>query len=165
MASHRIPIGGWQIVPDSTGSVFFEPYNVKATNDVWRHMVLVFEQNPSEGTVYGAFEIPLNYDSGGSIFPIWTTTATSGDIEFGFAARVVGGNDIESLDQSGTGSVDTALDVAPSALNERLESEISFTDTKSAGSTVEYQFSRRSTGGISAAITLHSLLFEYEDSA
>jgi len=163
MASHRVPIGGYQLAPDSSGSVFFEPYSIKATNDVWRHMICVFEQSTSQMTLYGVFDTPLNYSSGGSVIPVWTTTATSGAIEWGFASRVVGGDDIESLDQSGTESVDTNIDVAPSAANERLETEITFTPTTSGGSTVEFQFSRRSTGGIAAACTLHNLLFEYED--
>jgi hypothetical protein len=165
MASHRVPIGGWQLVPDSSGSAYFEPFSVKATNDVWRHLVLVMDQHTSPTTVYGCFETPRNYSSGGSVIPIWTTTATSGAVEWGFASRVVGGDDIESFDQAGTESVDTNTDTAPSAANERMETQIAFGATTSAASSVEFQFSRRSIGAVAAAITVHGLVFEYEDSA
>ncbi len=166
MASHRIPIGGFQLVPDSSGTVFFEPYNIKATNDVWRHLICIFEESPSPATVYGVFDVPLNYDSGGSVIPVWSTTATSGNMVWGLDERAVGGDDIESFDQSGTESSATIADVAPSAAHERMESSIVLGATVSGGTTLEFQLSRHTAASaIAAAVQLHNLLFEYEDSA
>ena len=34
MATHRIPILGWSAVPDSSGNVFFEPYDVPGIGSV-----------------------------------------------------------------------------------------------------------------------------------
>ena len=42
MATHRLPILGWGTVPDSSGEVFFQPFCVLATNDVWARQVCRF---------------------------------------------------------------------------------------------------------------------------
>ena len=47
MAAHRIPVLGWPTVPNGSGEVFFEPYDVKASNDAWKRLVLM--DNPLSG--------------------------------------------------------------------------------------------------------------------
>ena len=169
MATHRIPIITWSSVPDTSGDVFSEPYTVKATNDFWKHLVLVFNDSGNDDEFFGSFDVPQNYSSAANLVVVWTTVATTGDWEIGFAYRAVGGNDAESLDQA---TAQESLlsgnnDTAPSATDERMEFTIALTDANfAAGDTVEYIFSREGADagdGISAAIQVHGLYFEYSD--
>jgi len=102
MATHRLPILGFATVPDTTGTAFFEPYTIKATNDVWGHLVLVLNDTAADHGIYGKFAVPVNYVDTANLVIVWTSTATAGDVEFDFMYRAVGGNDTESLDQAGS---------------------------------------------------------------
>lgn len=171
MATHRLPILGWATNPDSSGDVYFEPADIKGTNDFFKGMVLVFNDTSNDDEVFGRFTVPQNYVDTANLVIIWTTTATTGDVEFGFAYRAVGGNDAESLDQS---SAQESLlsgnnDTAPSAANERMEYTIALTDGNfAAGDTVQFIFSREGADAgsgdtIAAAVRIYDLYFEYND--
>lgn len=167
MATHRIPILGWATKPDTSGNAFFEPYTIKATNDAWQRMVLVLNDTATRIGVHGGFTVPKNYVGAAKLAIVWTTTATSGDAEFDFDYRAVGGNDTESLDQSGTQESVNLNDTAPSAAHERLECLITLTAGNFAvDDEVEFGFFRDGTDGgdgIAAAVMVFSLLFEYSD--
>ena len=167
MATHRLPILGFATVPDDTGTAFFEPYSIKATNDVWKHLVLVLNDTAADHGVYGLFDVPQNYvDTANLVIP-WTSTATVGDVEFDFMYRAVGGDDAESLDQAGSQEDVNGNDTAPSAVNERMELTIALTDGNfAAGDTVEFFFSRDGTDAgdtMAAAALVFGLFFEYND--
>lgn len=168
MATHRIPILGANTSPDATGSVFFEPYSVKATNDVWRHLVLVFNDTSTRIGVYGVFAVPQNYVGTAKIVAVWTATATTGNVKWEIDYRAISGNDTESLDQ--TGNVESAgvQDAAPGAAHRRLEASITLTSANFAvGDTVEFFFVRdgaeTANDTMAAAAILHELFFEYAD--
>lgn len=167
MATHRISIIGWSAVPDGTGDVFLEPYDVKATNDVWDRLVLVFNDTATRIGIHGHFDVPQNYVGTANLIVVWTTTATTGDVEWDFDYRAVGGNDAESLDQAGTQESVNSNDTAPSATDERMEISIALTDGNFAtGDTVEWAFFRDGSDAgdtISGAVQVHDLLFEYAD--
>lgn len=167
MATHRHPIIGWQTRPDDSGEVLFEPYSIKATNDQWKHLVLVMNDSITRNGIYGVFEVPQNYVDSANLVVVWTSTATSGDIEADFDYRAVGGNDTESLDQSGTQETVNSNDTAPSAAHERMELTIALTDGNfAAGDTVEYFFPRDGTDAgdtMAAAALIFGLFFEYAD--
>lgn len=167
MATHRLSILGWQTRPDDTGDVFFEPYSIKATNDQWQHLVLVMNDTATRNGVYGVFDVPQNYVGTANLIVVWTSTATSGDIEADFDYRAVGGNDTESLDQAGTQESVNSNDTAPSAAHERMELSIALTDGNfSAGDTVEFFFPRDGTDAgdtMAAAALIFGLFFEYAD--
>lgn len=169
MATHRLPILGWATKPDASGDVFFEPASVKGTNDFFDAMVLVFNDSGNDDECYGRFHVPQNYVGTAKLVIVWTTTATSGDVEFGFAYRAVGGNDSESLDQA---TAQESLlsgnnDTAPSATDERMEYSISLTSGNfAAGDTVQFIFSREGADAgdtIAAAVRIYDLFFEYAD--
>ncbi len=169
MATHRIPILGHATLPDTSGDVFFEPAVVKATNDFFQSLVLVFNDSGADDELFGRFEVPQNYVGTANLVIVWTTTATTGDVEWGFAYRAVGGNDAESLDQA---TAQESLlsgnnDTAPSATDERMEFTIALTDANfAAGDTVQYIFSREGVDGgdtLSAAVRVFGLMFEYND--
>ncbi len=132
MATHRLPIFGFGTVPDGSAEVFFEPYGVKATNDVWQRLVLIFNDSATRNGVRGGFTVPKNYVDTANLIIVWTATATTGDVEWDFDYRAVGGNDTESLDQTGTQESVNANDTAPSAIHERLELSIALTDANFA---------------------------------
>jgi len=167
MATHRIPILGWNTVPDNSGDVFLEPYSVKATNDVWEYLVTIFEDTATRIGLRGAFDVPQNYVGSPVIIVVWTATATTGAVEWDFDYRCVGGNDIESLDQTGTQQSVNASDNAPSVVNERLEASLSLTAGNfAAGDTCQFELFRDGTDAgdtMSAAAIVHALLFEYAD--
>ena len=169
MATHRIPILGFGTVPDTSGDVFFEPTTVKGTNDFFQGLVLVFNDSGADDELFGRFNVPKNYVDTANLVIVWTTTATSGDVEWGIAYRAVGGNDAESLDQA---TAQESLlsgnnDTAPSATDERMEFTIALTDANFfKGDTVQFIFSREGADagdGISAAIRVFGLFFEYND--
>jgi hypothetical protein len=169
MATHRIPILGWATNPDVSGDVFFEPATIKGTNDFFKGIVLVFNDSGADDELFGRFNVPKNYVGTANLVIVWTTTAITGDVEWGFAYRAVGGNDSESLDQ--TTAQESLLsgnnDTAPSATDERMEFSISLTDANFAvDDTVQFIFSREGADGgdgISAAIRVVDLFFEYAD--
>ena len=167
MATHRINILGFGSVPDTSGNVYFEPYDVKASNDVWDTLVLIFDQGSTRDGLHGHFEVPQNYVGTANVVIVWTATATTNDVEWDFDYRAVGGNDSESLDQAGTQQSVNGNDVAPSAIHERMEFSIALTDANFAiGDTVEFTLFRDGTDAgdtMSAAAIVFAVIFEYAD--
>ena len=167
MATHRIPILGWATNPDTSGSVFFEPYTIKATNDVWGRLVCVFNDTATRIGLHGGFTVPKNYVGSAKLVVVWTTTATSGDVEWDCDYRAVGGDDAESLDQTSNQESVNLNDTAPSAANERMECLITLTAANFAvDDEVEFTLFRDGTDAgdtIAAAVMLFQLMFEYAD--
>lgn len=167
MATLRLPILGFPTIPDDTGTAFFEPYSIKATNDVWKHLIMVLTDTAADHGVYGKFAVPQNYVDTANLVIVWTSTAIAGDVEFDFMYRAVGGNDAESLDQAGSQEDVNGNDTAPSATNERMEFTIALTDGNFAvGDTVEFFFTRDGTDGgdtMAAACLVFGLFFEFND--
>ena len=166
MATHRIPILGWGTVPDTSGSVFFEPYNVKATNDVWDRLVCVFNDTATRLGLAGGFTVPKNYVGAPQIVVVWTATATTGNVVWDFDYRAVGGNDTESLDQAGTQEAVTVTDAAPGAANRRLEATMALTAANLAiDDEVEFEVFRDGAAAdtMAAAAIVFAVLFEYTD--
>lgn len=155
------------MVPDATGTAFFQPYSIEATNDVWKHNVLTLNDTAADHGIYGKFAVPLTYVDTANLVIVWTAAADAGDVEYDFMYRAVGGNDAESLDQAGSQEDVNANDTAPSAIHERMELAIALTDGNfAAGDTVEYFFSRDGTDGgdtMAAAALVFGLFFEFND--
>lgn len=167
MATHRIPILGFGTVPDTSGNVFFEPYDIKATNDVWDRIILVFNDTATRLGLHGGFDVPQNYVGGATIVIQWSTTATSGDVEWDFDYRAIGGDDTESFDQAGTQESVNQNDTAPSAAHERMTASLALTASNfAAGDTVQFTLFRDGTDAgdtIAAAVMAFAVLFEYTD--
>ena len=167
MATFRLPILGWSTNPDNGGDVFLEPYTIKASNDNWGQLVAIFNDTAARDGLRGAFSVPKNYVGSANLIIVWTAQAISGDVEWDFDYRAVGGNDSESLDQATAQESVNANDTAPSATDERMEISIALTDGNYAvDDTVLFELFRDGTDAgdtISAAVTLVDLLFEYAD--
>jgi hypothetical protein len=167
VATHRIPILGWATLPDINGQAFPESYDTKATNDVWDRLVMVFNDSIIRSALAGGFAVPKNYVGTPKLIIVWTATATSGAVVWDFDYRAVGGNDAESLDQTGTQEAVTVTDTAPGAAHRRLEAEIALTAGNFAvDDEVEFLFARDGTDAadtMAAAALLFGLYFEYAD--
>lgn len=167
MATQRINVLGANTVPDSSGNVWLEPFTIAATNDAWANLVARFKDSGTKDKLYGVFEVPQNYVGSAKIYPIWTSSATSGNVVWEFGYRTVGGDDTTSLDQSGTEETATVTDAAPTAAFRRLTPSISPTAGNfSAGETVEFYIARDGSSGsdtMAADALLFSLDFEYAD--
>ena len=166
MATHRIPILGWSTVPDASGDVFFEPYDVKATNDVWKRFVAIFNDTATRLGLRGGFTVPKNYVGSPKIIVPWTSTATAGNAVWDFDYRAVGGDDAESLDQAGVQESVSVTDAAPTAAHNRLEASMALTAANLAvDDEVEFEFFRDGTAAdtLAAAAILFNLLLEYTD--
>lgn len=165
MATFRIPILGFGTAPDDSGDVWFEPYDIKATNDVWKRLVGVFDDPSADEALYGGFTVPKNYVGTPKIVIVWTSTATSGTCKWSFDYRAVGGDDTESLDQDTAQQTVTCDDVAPSAIHERMEISTALTAGNfAADDEVKFILWRDLTGDtMAAAALLFALIFEYTD--
>lgn len=168
MATYRLPILDWATVPDSSGNVFFEPYSVKATNDVWLRLVAVFNNTASARMgLHGGFTVPNNYVGTAKVIVVWTSTATSGNNVWDFDYRVVSGDDTTSFDQSGTQESVSVTDAAPGAAHRRLEASVNLTSGNfSANANVEFALYRDKSDAadtMAAAAMLFELYFEYAD--
>lgn len=167
MATIRRSVLGFATVPDDAGEVFFEPYDVKATNDVWKRLVAIFNDTSSRKGLRGAFNVPKDYVGAPKIIVVWTATANSGDVEWDFDYRAVGGDDTESLDQTGTQESVNVADTAPSLIHERMEASLALTaGNLAADDTLLFELFRDGSDAgdtMAAAAIVHDVLFEYSD--
>jgi len=167
MATLRLPILGHGTNPDPGDTVYFQPYTIAATNDVWAPLVAVFPDDSTRTGLQGLFAVPQDYVDTANVVIVWTTTATAGDVEWDFDYRAVGGNDTESLDQAGTQESVNANDTAPSATDERMVLTIALTDGNlAAGDTVTFALFRDGTDAgddMAASAYLFELFFEYNN--
>jgi hypothetical protein len=164
MATRILPILGG-VRPGTSGSVFWEPYSVKATNDVWQHDVLIFNDTAARDLCYGQFTVPQDYVGTPVFRVIWSSTATSGNAIWDLDYRTVGGDDTTSLDQAGVEEALTVTDAAPGATNRRMTPTMAAAANFAAGETVEFLFGRdgASADTIAAALIVFDLIFEYSD--
>lgn len=166
MATQRIPILG-DATPDSSGEVRPAVYTEIATNDFWEHQVWVFEDGSTKISLHGTFRVPEAYVDSASLELVWGTTATTGDVEWEFDYRAVGGNDTESLDQATAQENVGSNDTAPSSTDNRMTFSISLTDGNFlAGDTVQFKLSRDNSDAgdtIAADVFLVSAEFQFAD--
>jgi hypothetical protein len=171
----RFPLLDSSVMPNNANSdVYFEPYPILATNDVWHHGVWRFgASNSAQPTVRsciaGVFNLPSSLAStvstANAVF-VWTGTGTTGNVVWDFEYRIVGGDDTTSLDQSGTQQSVTATDAMPSAAHQRLVASIALTAGNFSGQSNTSMTWQACRDGVDANDTaafsalLHSLLLE-----
>jgi hypothetical protein len=157
------------MVPDNTGRARQEPYDIIGTNDLFQHLIGVLADPASsqEHGFFGAFSVPVNYNSAPEINVVWSTTATSGNARMRTRYRAVGGDDTESLDQGSYQETVAVTDAAPSAAHERMEATMALTAGNIAAEDLfEFYLTRLDDSGtdtLAAAVQIHDVLFEYLD--
>lgn len=167
MALHRISCLGALTLPDTSGSVFFEPYPIRATNDFWKHGNFVFTAAGSKISLYSAFRVPNNYVASPTFYVEWTSVTTTGSVIWEVAYRSVGGDDTTSLDQATAAETLTIKDAAPTATDRRLFAGVAATASLlGSGSMVEVKLSRDGTSAsntMAASAQVFDLVLEYSD--
>lgn len=134
-----IPILG-QATRPGTG-VHQEPYSVKATNDLWDEMVWIFPNGSTRIGLKGSFRVPTEYSATAAILVSWTSTVTTGDVEWDFDYRSVAIG--ESKDQATAQETVNINDTAPGSVNLRQEASLSLTDSNlAAGDEVSFELFR-----------------------
>jgi hypothetical protein len=160
--------------PDASGKVWPEPYTILATNDLFRFIVMRFDEDGNNNAAlttkvgaHGTFHVPQNYVGSPRIYLVWTSTVTTGNCVWDVDYRAIGGDDAESLDQGTFQESLSVTDAAPSAAHERNTPSVSLTaGNLAAGDTVELVIS---VDGADAADTeagarlLVGVVFEYAD--
>lgn len=154
----------WNVLPDTSGDVFMEPFSIKATNDFWPYYVTIFNDTSTDLRLYGAALSPQNLVSAPQVCVVWTSTATTGNVRWEFAYRVVSGT--ASLDQSTAQETVAANAAAPSAGMGRVESCQALTAGNfSAGATLQWRLSRlgsdTANDTMAAAAIVHDVFLRY----
>ena len=175
MATLRIAVFNNNILPDASGKVWFEPYTILATNDIFKQSILRIDEDGSNAAalttkagVYGLFEIPQNYVGSAVLEIIWTATAIDAEnVVFDFDYRSVGGNDAESMDQATFQESVTVTDAYPSAAHERLTARVTLTAGNFvAGDSVLFFLGQDGADGSDTstnAVIIFDARFEYAD--
>jgi hypothetical protein len=173
VATHRVPILGWSVLPDSTGEASFEPADVNfGTNDLARQFLLglgsaLAAQPTVKHGVYGSFVVPKNYVGTAKISIHWSATLTTGDVVFDFDYNAVGGNDAESYDPAAWQESVTVTDTAPGTARRKLATEVNLTSANlAADDIVQFFFGRDGVAGgdtMAGRAYVIDVLLEYVD--
>jgi hypothetical protein len=166
VATFKIDILGASTLPDTTGSVYFEPAAVNfQANDRYPHLVCVFADTATRIKLGGSFRVPQNYVGTPKVGLIWATTATSGnsDWEFDYTAIADGESGDPSADQE---AVDAGAIAAPGTARLIKVTEISLTAGNfAAGDLVQFAIARDGSQDdtIAASLYLLAAYFSYTD--
>jgi hypothetical protein len=166
VATRYMSILGHDWVPNASG-VYVASYNDFATNDVWDSTVVVFPDSGLRDGIAGRFLIPSWFVSSPEIVVVWTSTATTGNVVWDFDYRAVGGDNLESLDQTGTQEALTVTDAAPGAAHRRLAAAMAMTAANlAAQDEVEFELFRDGAiagDTMAASALLFRLMFRASD--
>ena len=163
--ARRIPIFDWGVLPQgSSGEVFFEPMGVKATNDLYDRLVLIYTDTATRIGAAGHFPVPQNYSAGAKIGIVWTVASSAGTTTvFDFDYTAIGG--VESLDPSADQESVTFQDATPTTALGRLEVSATLTAANfAAGDNVSFELFRDgadSSDTLAADLIVWDAFFEY----
>lgn len=167
MATHKPSIFG-KLIPDSSGNVAPVPFADISVNDLWKYLPLMFADSATRDGAGGSFTVPNNYSAATTdpkIVVRWTSTVTSGDVEFDFDYRA--GAVGETLDPSSVQESVNQNDTAPGTARLMLEAELPLTRANIApGDLLQFTLFRDGTDGgdtMSADAHVHDVLFVYDD--
>ena len=167
MSTHRVPILGFGTKPDNSGEVFPESFEIKATNKKWKRNIFVFKDGASKISLFGGFQVPQNFISNAGVVLERTSSATAGSGVYELEYRAVGGNDVESLDQSSAQETVSGIAPAPTVAVRKNELSMALTDANLAiGDEVEFILSRDNPNvvdNMAADDMLFGAYFEYND--
>lgn len=165
MSTFRLPILGWATLPDSSGNVFFQPAAIFQANDLATQMIAVFADTATKIGLGGRFTIPKNYANNAKAIFVWTANANSGNVQWVFDYRPVGGSN--SLDPSSFIENPTGNNAAPGTGWNRVETSLSLNSTNfGVDNEVIFVASRDGANAgdnMAANAFLFQLLFEYTD--
>jgi hypothetical protein len=150
--------------PDTSGNVYWEPAAIKRTNDFFQEGVWVFNNPSADESLYGSIELPRGSAGNAAINIIWSSTATSGTVQWSFAYRVITADDTNSLDQSSAVQTATNSDTAPTAANRRMVTAMTVTDANfGTAGTLQWKLTRvDASDTLAAAVMVTALNLSYD---
>lgn len=164
MSTHRISLGNFSMLPDSSGNVWLEPAALTQTNDRFPQLVIRFKDTSVKNGIGFRFQVPQNYVGSPKFYICWTTTATSGnaiwDLDYKSAAQTA------SLDPSTDDETLTVTTAAPGSSQTGVVSSVTATGGNfTAGHICQGKLSRdcASADTIAADLVVYELYFEYSD--
>ena len=90
MATHRISIFTVATLPGAGANFgFFEPFSVKATNDLIAKFVAIFNDTSTDLKIGFSFRVPKNYVGASKIVGIFASTAITGKYVFEVEYRAI----------------------------------------------------------------------------
>jgi hypothetical protein len=123
-------------------------------------------KDPSSGQAhgfYGVFSIPQNFVSSAAAKLNFTTSATTGNGRFRLTYRAVGGDNVESLDQTGNQEQVSVTKAAPGAAHRKVEASFALTSANFAVGDLCERLDDTGVDTIAADIVVFALDFEYAD--
>lgn len=168
MATHHINILGSATVPDTSGSVYFEPAAINLqSNDRYPQMVAVFTDTSTRLTLGGNFRVPQNYVGTAKVGLVWACVPTTGAVrwEFDYTAIADAESSDPSADQETVGSTVTV----PGTARLVKVTEISLTSANLAvGDLVQFVIARDGAEAgpadtLAASVFLFAAYFSYAD--
>jgi hypothetical protein len=164
MATHRISIGTWALLPDTSGNVWLEPAAITQTNDRFPQLAARFKDTATKDSLGFRFQVPQNYVANPKFGVNWTTTATSGNAIFNVDYQSA--SQTSTLDPSTDDENLTVTTAAPGSSQTGVLSELAATANKfAAGDVVQGKLSRNGAGSdtIAADLMVYDMYFEYTD--
>ena len=163
MATHRIPILGFNTVPDASGDVFFQPYSVVDVGATIDPLVLTFNDSGAKDGVRGNFRVPENYVGTAKLLIVCTGNATGGTIVFDWSVLTRSG--AEDMGDGTTRTTETGNVTKGGTVFLREEITITLTDGDyAAGDEVLFELFRDTiTDTMAAATAVFGVYFEYSD--
>lgn len=164
MATFRMSILGFAVLPDTSGNVWCEPAALTQSNDRYAQMVARFKDTGTKDCLGFRFPVPNNY-VGNPVFEIiWTTTATSGNAiwnaDYSSAAKTA------SLDPSADEEALTVTTAAPGSSQTGVASRMSATAGNFTPNDIcQGRICRNGAGSdtIAADLIVYEVIFEYTD--
>jgi hypothetical protein len=132
MSTFLLPILGAGTLPDTSGSVYFEPAAVNfQANDRYAELVAVFADTSTRLKLGVSFRVPDNYVGTAAIVLVWGVTGTAGKVvwEFDYTAIATAESQDPSADQESTASTGTTV---PGTARLRATDTISLTSANLA---------------------------------
>lgn len=165
MATHRISLGDWAMLPDSSGNVWLEPASITQTNDRYPQLVARFKDTATKDSLGFRFQVPPNYVSSPAFKIVWTTTATSGNAIW--TVDYSSGGPTASLDPSADEESLTVTTAAPGSSQTGVVSTVGSATAGNfaAGDICQGKISRNGAGSdtIAADLVIYEAYFEYAD--
>jgi hypothetical protein len=162
-------------IPDTSGKAWWEPYDILATNDVWKGLIMRVDEDATNATqlstrvgfARGFFRIPKDYVTAPKIMIYWTSTKTSGVVAFDCDYRAITGDDAESYDQAGTQESVSTTDTMSGTAHRQMIATLTLTAGNLAASDlVEYELFNDGTDGsdtLAGARLIFAAFFRYDD--
>lgn len=170
MATHRLSIID-RFLPDTSGSVYWQPSSVLDTNDRFPHEVLVLPDSGTDIAASAQFAVPKNYSStttDPTVVIVWRSSATTGDLRVTVATYVASGDNTTSMDPTTDTEASAAVtDTAGGAAMRRMEFSVTLTKANySADASVLLKLTRTGSNvgdTLAASAIVEDVLFQYAD--